>query len=159
MIFPGASHFQVDVFSCDCCQFVFMPGSFAPRPPLRGWGGRVSDVAALHPKELKTDTEMGLCPKPRQRSAAGSRPPGRAGPLMLGVRELNWIIQHLFEHQYAWHVHRPIIVMRAGPLNHLINPTSGGSDPTAARWRGLGWNPITSLVFYHLNARRVHNLP
>ena len=137
----------------------FLPGSFAPRTPCRVWDVLASDVAALHSKELKTDTEMGRCPKPRQRSAAGSRPPGRAGPLMLGVRELNWIIQHLFEHQHAWHVHRPFNKLSTHLLNHLINSTSGGSDPTAARWWGLGQSPIAIMVFMHLNARRENNLP
>ena len=87
----------------------FLPGSFAPRTPCRVWDVLASDVAALHSKELKTDTEMGRCPKPRQRSAAGSRPPGRAGPLLSGVRARCWIIKDLSDRLYAWNVHRPII--------------------------------------------------
>ena len=105
---------------------------------------------------------MGRCPKPRQRSAAGSRPPGRA--LALGVW-LSWVIRycgHMFEYQYAWHVYRSNTCAFTGLLNRLIGQfamPSGGSDPTAARWRGLGWNPIASLVFHHLNATLQHNLP
>ena len=81
---------------------------------------------------------------------------------MLGVREVNWICQHLFEHQYAWHVHRPIIVMRAGLLNHLINPTSGGLPGAAIQRLPVGgvWG---GTPLHHglpsFNTRREHNLP
>ena len=103
--------------------------------------------------------ELGCYPKPRQRSAAGSRPPeGQAfasclprvlktqvgGLVFLGqdFRDAEGMLRVLNISGLSFHICNPLLLAFSNQTADSTC-TSGGGDPTAACWRGLGQSPIS----------------